>query len=207
MLVNNKLLIIFVTLAGLFLGLLYSASRDPAEYEYSATSTLSVVFGQNLGQITGSTVISNYSEIATSNLVGEYAAELLPGEGLTVEQIQRMVRVSSGNNSFVFKITARNASPRTAILVANAVAESFVAKASVITGSNTIQVLDPAESADVIIAGSMIDIRLIAPAAAFVFICAVLIVTEIANGRVRSVWQCVDDERELLALVPKVKDR
>jgi len=204
LLFRNKLLIALVTAAGLFAGMLFTA-RYAEEYEYDATVTLSVIFGQNLGQITGNTVISNYTDIVTSNLVGEYAASLLAGEGLTGEQIQRMVSVSTGSNSFILRITARNASPRIAIMVANAVAESFVAQVSILTGSNTIQVLDPARSAEIIYLGGSRNIRLIAPAGAFVIVCVLLIIVELSMGKVRSVKQCVADDGELLAVIPKVK--
>ena len=206
-LLKNKLLIIAVTIIGLFAGLLYSARQPEAEYRYEATVTLSVVFGQNLGQITGSTVILNYTEIATSNLVTEYAASLIEEQGLTGEQIQQMIRISSGNNPFVQRITARSDSPGTAIYVANAVAKSFVEKVSVITGSNTIQVLDPARSADMISLSGNGNILMIAPAAAFVIVCLSLIVAELGMGIVRSVKQCITDEGELLAVIPKVRRR
>ena len=204
-LMKNKLLILLVTAAGLFAGLLYTTGQSSAEYEYDATATLSVAFGQNLGQITGSTVITNYAEIVTSNLVGEYAAFLLADENLSGEDIQDMVSVSTGSNSFVLRITARDASPRTAILVANAVAESFVMQVAVITGNNTIQVLDPARSADLIYSGGTRIIRIIAPAGAFVIVCGLLVVFEFLSGKIRSVKQCIVDENELLTVIPQVK--
>jgi len=204
-LLKNKLLIAAITIAGLFAGLLFSARQPVPESRYEASVTLSVVFGQNLGQITGSTIISNYTEIVTSNLVTEYAASLIAEQGLTGEEIQQMIRISSGNNPFVQKITARSDSPGTAIYVANAVAESFVEKVSVITGSNTIQVLDPARSANIISFSGNGNIRLIVPAAAFVLTCVSLVVAELSMGIVRSVKQCVTDEGELLAVIPKVR--
>jgi len=206
-LMKNKLLIVLVTAAGLFAGLLYTTGQTSAEYEYDATATLSVAFGQNLGQITGSTVITNYAEIVTSNLVGEYAAFLLAGEGLSGEDIQDMVSVSTGSNSFVLRITARDESPRTAIMVANAVAESFVMQVAVITGSNTVQVLDPARSAEIIYFGGTRIIRILAPAGAFVIVCGLLVVIELLSGKIRSVKQCIVDENELLTVIPQVKLR
>jgi len=206
-LLRNKLLIILITAAGFFAGLLYTARQPDAEYSYEATATLSVVFGQSMGQITGSTIISNYTEIVTSNLITEYAASLLDEHGLTGEQIRQMVSISTGNSSFVQRITARSDSPRLAIIVANAVAESFVEKVSVITGSNTIQVLDHAGSADVIETGRNRYIRVIAPVAAFAAACLGLLVLELFDGSVRSVKQCIGAEGELLAVIPEVRRR
>ena len=202
---RNALLIVLVTMLGAFGGMVYMAKQPDTEYRYDATATLSVVFGQNLGQLTGSTVISNYRELLNSSLISDYAATLIEGEGITGDQIRKMVSASSGSNSFVLKITARSASPRNAILVANAVAESFVTQVPVLTGSNTIQVLDHARSVDIVKSGSSIDFRLIAPAGAFLMICAVLILFEIIGDKVRSVKQCITAEGELLAIIPKVK--
>jgi len=206
-LLRNKLLILLVTAAGLFTGLLYSARQPAAEYGYEATVTLSVAYGQNLGQITGNTVISSYSEIVTGSMVCERAAELLAGEKVTGEQIRRMISVSAGNNSYVLKISARNESPRLAILAANAVADSFIAQVSVITGSNTIQVLDQARTAEAVSLGGNISFRLLAPVAAFIMICVLLIAGELITDRARSVKQCLIDEGELLTVIPKVKRR
>ena len=207
-LLRNKLLIILVTAAGLFAGLLYSARQPAAQYVYDATATLSVAYGPNLGQIAGNTVISNYSEIVTSNLVCEHAAELLADVGITGEQIRRMIRVSTGNNSYLFRITARNELPQLAILTANAVAESFVSQVAILTGSNTIRVMDPAMSADVVSLGGSSGFRLLlAPAATFLMICALLVVLEVIMGKARSLKQCVIEEGELLAIVPLVKKR
>jgi len=206
-LIRNKLLVVLVTAAGLFAGLLYSARQPAAEYGYDATATLSVAYGQNLGQIAGNTVISNYSEIVTSNLVCEHAAQLLAGEGVTGEQVRRMVRVSTGNNSYVLRITARNESPQLAIMTANAVAGSFVSQVAILTGSNTIRVLDPASSADVVSLGGSSSLRLLAPAAAFLLICALLFAFEAIMGKARSLKQCLTDQGELLTVVPQVRKR
>ena len=204
-LLRNKLLIILVTAAGLFAGLLYSARHPAAEYGYDATATLSVAYGQNLGQIAGNTVISNYSEIVTSDLVCEHAAGLLAGEGVTGEQVRRMVRVSAGNNAYVLRITARNESPQLAILTANAVAGSFVSQVSILTGSNTIRVMDPAISAELVPLGGGSGFRLLAPAAAFLAICGLLVVLEVIMGKARSLKQCLVEEGELLAVIPQIR--
>ena len=205
---RNKLLILFFTAAGLCAGMLYYA-RQPVGHSYSATSTVSVVFeaGVNPGQIAGIAVIANYAEMVTSDRVCEYAAELLADEGLTAQQILRMISTATRANSYMLRITARSANPRLAILVTNAVAESFVAQVAVITGNNSIQVLDAAREASISSSGGDARIRFIAPAVAFFLACICAAIIELTVGKVRSVKQCVDDMGELLAVIPKAKKK
>jgi capsular polysaccharide biosynthesis protein len=205
---KNKLLIVLFTIAGLCAGMLYHA-RQPVSYSYGATSTVSVVFevGVNQGQIAGVAVIANYVEMVTSDRVCEYAAELLAEEGLTAQQIQRMISTASRTNSYMLRITARSSSPRLAILVANAVAESFVTQVSVITGNNSIQVLDAARAASLSLSGGSGRMRLIAPGAAFLAACMLIAALELLSGKVRSVKQCVTDMGELLAVIPNAKKK
>ena len=201
---RNKLFIILITGIGFFGGMLYTA-KYPAEYLYSANATISVAFGENLGQISGSTVISNYSEIATSKRVCEYAATLLGGEGLSSEQIQKMVKISANNNSYILNISTRNESPRLAIIVANAVAESFVTQVSILTGSNTIHVIDAATSAEITDYVGSNRTRLLVTAIAFIAACLLIVITEFFSGTLRSVKQCIVSEGELLAVIPARK--
>ena len=203
-LLYNKLLIVFVTAAGLFAGLLYSANHS-ADLEYDATATVSVAYGQSFGPFTGAAVLTNYAEIVTSFRVSEYASKLLEGEGLTVEDIREMVNVTETGTSFVLKISARSDSPRTAILVANAVAESFVTQITQITGSTTISVLDYSRTAEIVYLDRSNIIIILAPAAAFIAVCAVLVLLRLISGKIWSLKQCVTDDRELLAVIPKVK--
>lgn len=203
---RNKLLIILITGAGFFAGMFYTA-RQSTGRSYSATATISVAFGENLGQISGSTIITNYSEIAISKRVCEYAATLLDGEELSSDQIQQMIEISVENNSFMLKISARNDSPLRAILVANAVAESFVTQLSILTGSNTIQVIDAARTADLIDSDRSNSVRLIFTAIAFIAACALVIIIELLLGTLRSVKQCIISEGELLAVIPTGKLR
>lgn len=202
---RNKLLIFLFTVAGLCVGFLYHA-RQPIVYTYGATATVSVVYDtiSNQGQISGTTVLSNYAEIITSDRVCEYAAGLLSDKDITADQIRNMISTASKTNSYILKITARNQTPSLAILVANAVSESFATQVSVITGNDSIQVLDIATTAAMSSSGRNNQIRIIVPAIAFIVACVFVVITEIVSGKLRSVKQCVPDIGELLAVIPKV---
>ena len=198
---RNKLLIVFITGAGLFAGLLYTA-RTPAVAEYRATVAISVAYGHDQGQIPGNTIISHYSEIITSDRVCRSAASLIEAENLTANQIRRMTEITEGDSSYVLWISARSDSPRLAILAANAVAESFVTQVSVMTGNRTVRVMDAARSADIVGTGGSMSLRLLAPAAAFIVACVAVILIEFYTRTLRSVRQCIVDEGELLAVIP-----
>ena len=201
---KNKLLILLFTLAGLCAGLLYEA-RNPAERMYAATSAVSVTYFVSQPQLSGNVVLSNYAEMINGNAVTERAAELLAGEGVSARDIRRRVYVSSDSNAYVLKINVRYASPRLAILMANAVADSFSEQISVVTGNDSIKILDYAKSAELSAGGGRSTVILIAPAAAFAFACCLVAVMEIAGGKLHTVGQCVADDDELLAVFPKVK--
>ena len=205
---RNKLLIILVTIAGLCAGFLYHA-RQPVVYTYGATSIVSVVFdvSSNQGQISSVAIIANYAEIITSDRVCEYAAGLLADENITAEQVRSMVSTATRSNSYMLRITARNQSPRLAILVANAVAQSFVTQVSVITGNDSIQILDAAKSANISSSGGNKLIRILVPAGAFIAACLLVVVMELVMGKLRSVKQCVIDMGELLAVIPKAEKK
>ena len=200
----NKLLILLFTAAGLCAGLLYAAN-NPAERTYTATSAVSVTYFVSQPQLSGSVVLSNYAEMINGDAVTERAAELLAGEGVTARDVRRWAYVSSDSNAYVLKVTARHASPRLAILTANAVADSFSEQISVVTGNDSIQILDYAKSAELSAGGGRSLVMFIAPAAAFVLACGLVAVMEIAGGRLRTVGQCVAGDGELLAVFPKVK--
>ena len=203
-LLKNRLLLLSFTIAGLCAGLLYAA-RSPAERTYAATSAVSVTYFVSQPQISGSVVLSNYADMINGNAVTERAAELLKDEDVTARQIRRSVYVSSDSNAYVLKITARHVSPRLAILTANAVADSFSEQISLITGNDSIQILDYARSAELSAGGGRGMVPLIAPVAAFAAACCLVAVMEAMGGRLRTVGQCITGDDELLAVFPKVK--
>ena len=204
MLIKNIPLIALFTIMGLCIGMLYSA-RQQVIHTYSATATVSVVFtaGVVQGQIPGTVALASYAEIVTTARVAEYAAVLLADESITAWQVQRMISMPTRASTNILRITARGSNPRHTILVANAVAESFVSHVSVITGSDSIQLLDVARTASLSASGGGRRFRLLAPAAAFAFASFLVVLAEFLSDKLRSVKQCSDDTGELLAVIPK----
>jgi len=203
---KSKVLIFLITLVGLCAGLLYYA-RNPITYTYDATSTVSVVFDARTTptQLTGIGVLSGFAEIITSYRVAEYAAHLLSDENITTSDLIYMISVHERAGSPILRITATNESPILAILVANAAAESFVSQVSFITGTQAIQMLDPARDATLSLSLMSRNIAIVAPFVAFFLAIAIVIFIELRTDRIRSLKQCATDMAEVVAVIPCLK--
>lgn len=201
-LLKNKLLIALVTLAGLFAGLFYT-SFQTSEYTYESTASVCVTYTTYQEQFQGANVMTNYADIIMSDRVCGQAAALLGEPRLTAAQLQRMIRIKTPSaNSYVMWITAEDRLPERAIRVANAVAEAFTSQVSNLSGNQSIQVLDSATMATIASDDGLNKIRILAPLCAFVLVCGWIAVRELLSDKVRSIPQCVDDEDEILTLIP-----
>jgi len=205
---RNKLLILFVTAAGFFAGEFYTTLQSTV-YVWEAVSSVVVTYSINSGQTNSVSLMINYADVAVSNRVCEYASVLLANDYIgtppTAQQIQGMVSTGMTSNSVVMKIRARNSNGYNAIYVANAVAESFVSQVSTISGNQSIQVLDVASTAASVSTTDNSRIRIYSAAAAFIAICGMIALWELFSNKVRSINQCVEDEREILTIIPYVK--
>ncbi|MCL2426023.1 MAG: hypothetical protein FWD05_06770 [Oscillospiraceae bacterium] len=203
---KSKLLIFLITLAGLCAGLFFHA-RNPVTYTYNATSTVSVVFdiGMTPGQLAGTGVLSGFAEIITSYRVAEYGAHLLSDESITASELINMINVNERAGAPILRIVATNESPRLAILAANAAAESFVSQVAFITGTQSIEMLDPAREANLTLSVAGRNIAIMAPIVAFFMSIALVIFIELYTGKIRSVKQCAADMGEIIAVIPKLK--
>lgn len=207
---DYKILIFLITLAGLFAGLLYTSNSAYAP-AYSALS--SVVYSPNNGlgssissALIKSGTITNYTDLVQSSNVCEYAASLINDRDITAQEIQSMISVSiSSDNSYVMQIGAKSTDPKLAIKVANAVAEAFTSEMINVTGSSSIQVLDVASKAVIVQNKDKNLKRLIFTLGAFIIISGIIVVRSLLSDKVRSIAQCVDNEDEILGIIPEIK--
>lgn len=200
---KNKVLIILVTLTGIFGGLLFTSLNTSSLQYYSATASVyAATYGSyELSQTDIKTMV-NYSDVVTSRKVCEYAASLLKETSITADEIQNTVNMSFSNNSYVMKISAVHQDPDLVIMIVNAVAEAFVTEVTNITGNNSIQILDEANSVFTYQSNSINKIRLFFAAGSFGFICGLIAIKELLSKKVRSIPQCVEDDTEILGLIP-----
>ena len=202
---QNKMIIVFITLAGLLAGMAVTVNRKP-EVKSRATSSVCVTYMTYQEQLRGSTAITSYSELVRSYLVCQRAAELIESTGLTPVRIQSMVESVASSNSNVMYINATAAEPWLAIMAANAVAQAFIEKVSSVSGNNSLQILDIASTAYTVTSSSN-SIIIIAAAAPLLISCAWILLKEIIGGKVRLISQCVKDPQELLGMLPEASQR
>lgn len=119
---------------------------------YVAKSTLySSVYGSTKESVQEASNMKSYAELIYTEKVCERARVILNTtygySGLSASQISKMISVSSTKESVIITVSAYSNDPAQAIMVANAVAQSFEIEAKSITGDTTVQVLDVASAA------------------------------------------------------------
>jgi capsular polysaccharide biosynthesis protein len=199
---KRKILIVLVTLIGLFSGFLITVNDSQV---YSATaSVFCATYGSYKLSDTDVRTMVNYSDFISSRKVCEYAASLLNDTEVTADQIQTMIIMSLSDNSYVMRISADSESPELAMKVANAVAEAFVTEVSNITGNDSIQILDEADRYIVSRENDTLKKQLLFAGAAFSAICAIIALKELFSNKVRSITQCLNYvfEDEIFGIVP-----
>jgi capsular polysaccharide biosynthesis protein len=199
---KRKILIVLVTLIGLFSGLLFTSNVSGSQVYSATASVYCATYGSYQLTDTDVRTMVNYSDFISSKKVCEYAASLLNDKSVAADQIQNMIMMSLSDNSYVMRISAASESPRLAMDVANAVAEAFVTEVSNITGNDSIQILD--EAYIVHRENDTLKKLMIFTGAAFLFICAVISLKELFSDKVRSIAQCLEYESEdkILAIIP-----
>lgn len=95
-----------------------------------------ILFYQNL--------LKTYSEIVTSNTVAQSASKKL-NFTLDASQIQHLIKVTPKDNTQIFNISAQGESPEQALIILNAVSESFIEQAVSIYPLVNMDILDKAE--------------------------------------------------------------
>ena len=201
---RNKWIILFVTLSGLLAGMAFTVNHEE-EVHYNATASACVTYTTYQEQMRGSSVMTSYSGLVASRLVCERAAELLGEADIIYSDIQRMVKNEVANNSYVMYISATAEEPQLAIRLANAVAQAFTEKVTSVSGNNSIQILDVAQTATKITGTRNTAILLLAVAAPFLLVCAWIVLKEMMGDKVRLLSQCAEDPEELLGILPEIK--
>ena len=200
---RNKWIVLLVTLAGLMAGLALTADNEP-EARYRAASSVCVTYTTYQEQMRGSSVLTSYSDLVSSHLVCERAAAILSDTGLTASDIQEMISSWISSNSYVMSINATAAEAQLAVRVANAAAQAFVEKVSSVSGNNSLQILDTAQTASTL-ANTLNNKIVLATLGPFLLVCAWIALREVARGKLRFISQCAEEQEELLGILPDTK--
>lgn len=166
---------------------------------YQATSSVYCVAEDNYSQTAESVQMMNiYVDIIQSSRVAERANSILGNAYPEADALLGMITIDTGeedavyyaaNTSIVIKILAESTNAMEAIDVANAMAEAFSLEMSSMLSSTSVQVLDSAQSVEVVYEAEKQNIIYIAlGAAAGVFLAAAWIaIKEIFVINLRSV--------------------
>lgn len=98
----------------------------------------------NQGILTNQQLIGTYAEIAKSRVVINKVVNEL-GNTMTPAELRSKVSVTLLNNTAVIKVGVKDSDPERAAVIANAMAETFMAEVSNIMKIENVQVIDPAE--------------------------------------------------------------
>lgn len=208
-LLEYKVLIFLITLAGLFAGLLYTSN---AAYAPTFSAMSSVVYSpvnrtnSSVGDVLKTGTIANYTDLVISSNVCENAASLISDQHITAEDIQGMISIDiSNDNSYVMHITAKGTDSALVVKVANSVAEAFTSEMVNVTGNDSVQVLDVASKAQIVKNKDKNVKRLMFMLAAFIIISGIIVIKSLLSDKVRSITQCVENEEEILGTIPHIK--
>lgn len=205
---KNKFLIAAVTLLFLLLGIFF-ASWQSITNTYYAKATVYTVYGSTTQETTAATTaLSGYSDIIGSKKVCERAEAIIGDANISANRIRGMISCSYNKSSTVMTISAYSTSPTTAVKVVNAVAEAFVTEIQSITGNDRIQVLDEAEDVRMTSNGMMGLIKTVFMSGVIGFAISVLLIVGnvVFSNKIKSVEQCLDEEEEILGIIPFIKE-
>lgn len=203
---QNKLIILLITLAGAMAGLALAEIVEDS-LNYQATSSVCVSYTTQQEQLTGGSVLNNYTEVVTSDRVCENAAAMIADTGVRPADIRSSIGISLTSSSYVMKISAKNRNPETAQKIANAVADAYVAQVTLITGSSAIQLLDTARDATPISGNESKNLLILCIIVSFIASVLWIVLRTLASGKVCTISQCVDDMSEILTIIPSEEKR
>lgn len=179
---------------------------------YVAKSTLySSVYGSTKESVQEASNMKSYAELIYTEKVCERARVILNTtygySGLSASQISNMISVSSNKDSVIITVSAVSRDPQQAIMVANAVAQSFEIEAKSITGDTTVQVLDVASSVSLSGRPGYIKKCLIALAAALLIPMIFISLKEIFSDNVYHVEDAsLKGELDIIGVIPFEKE-
>lgn len=205
---KKKFLIIAAALLCFLIGLLVTFNMNvPSTYVARAT-VYSAFYGSYEESVDAAVAMVNYSEVLTSNKVCERAASIIGDANITATDIKSMISGGTSTSSIVMGINAISDNPQVAMVVANAVAESFVIEIRTVTGSEAIQVLDEAKTAMIANNGSntVWKIRILAFIVGGGLSTVFIFFKELFSDKIKSMKQVENYEENVLGIIPTISN-
>ncbi len=205
---RKKRLIALIVLLSLLIGI-YMMLNVKEMGNYSATASIYSMFyygEKEEGTKNREIGIEEFSEVVESSNVAKRAVAMLNIEWITVHNIQSMYQISISGN-FLY-VSTYSYDKKTAVEVANAVAEAFVIEYKNLTGLENIQVFEKADHATYY-SGDARNRKLtllIFTGVGFFLICAIVVFCTIFSPKIQDYEECtLDGTIELLGVIPEIK--
>ena len=203
-------LFVVAAVGSLLVAFVLTAEVQPDVYQ-ATTSLSSIVEGSSTESISGFRLLNNYAALITSGRIATAAREMLPDSiGVSVRQIQSMVRTSFSDNYTMLYITCSSTDPQLALSVVNAVAEAFVSEIGNITGGDTIRIYDRAISASKSFDGlsEQRRTRVTIPAVCLFILFILVVLWALFSDRVKSISEAeIGGEVNVISVIPRVKTK
>lgn len=215
---KKKNLIGMIVLLSILLGL-YSMLNIQEVGNYCATASVyhnSIVYGAGINTSSSDSSsggeesaggLEEFSEISTSTNVAKRAAALLDKEGITEENIGYLY-TTVANGNFLY-INSYADDRDLAVGVANAVAEAFSVEYKNLTGVDSIQVFEKAETATYY-KGDDTNKKMtliIFTGVGLFLVCVIIVMRLIFSAKIQDYSECSMDGRiEILGVIPEVKE-
>ena len=203
-------LFVIVAAFSLFAAMIVTIEAQPDTFTAS-TSLSSIVEGSTQESLNGFRLLSNYSSLVTSERIATAAREMLPDSvHVSAAQIRSMVSANFNIDSSFLFINCKSTDPYLALSISNAVAESFVAEISNITGDDTIKIYDRATSAILSFDGKSEQrkTRLIIPTVSLFLLLVVIVLWALFSDRVNTVSELeFNGEVNIIGVIPSISKR
>lgn len=186
-------------------GVLFAVMPSPTTVYYATTTVYGASYSYTESLQTVN-LLSRYLDVANSKKVADRAASIIGNEALTGDMILGMTVASMPEDSAVMRIRAVSADPAKAIIIANAMADSFVIEAEANFGTNNVQVLDRAERVSSQTGRSKLTYGIIGFLAGLVISVVVIMLREIFSDRLYYVSDAgLNGELEILGVIPETR--
>jgi len=132
----------------------------------------------------------------------------LGGLGYTYDELSRMIKAESLNDTEVFSITVKNNSPQMAEHIANTIAKVLPEKIADVVEGSSVRIVDYAVTPDQKVSPSLAKYTLLGMLLGMFLSCAVIAVMEIADDRIRKEDYLLENFKDipLLAVIPDMME-
>ncbi|WP_026506001.1 YveK family protein [Butyrivibrio sp. NC3005] len=192
-----------------FIAVILITVLNPVTNSYCASTTIYNAFYGESGQSSKTaSIVTTYSSLVQGTTVCTRAASMISGTKLSAKDIQNMIGITKSTDDITLTVSAYSSDPALSVEIANAVSKSFAIEIKNMTGTDAVQILEPAQEAYVVSKGltEVWKKRILGFAFGFVVVAAFYFCKEFFSGKIREASQCAISENDnIIAIIPKSK--